>query len=146
MSAISNYLENKLIDFVFRGQPFTPPATIYFALLTSAPSDAGGGVEVSGGGYLRVAKSASLVNFSGTQGSGSTVASTGTTGTTSNNNPIVFPAPTATWGVVSHIATYDAATGGNLLEFGSLDIAKTINNGDDPPSFATGAFSFQIDA
>ena len=29
MGAKTDYLENKLIDFVFRGQSFSAPATIY---------------------------------------------------------------------------------------------------------------------
>ena len=45
MSAFSDYVENKLIDWMLRGQAFTPPATVYVALFTSAPADAGGGTE-----------------------------------------------------------------------------------------------------
>lgn len=33
MTAKSNYLENKIIDLVFRGQAFTSPANIFFALI-----------------------------------------------------------------------------------------------------------------
>lgn len=35
MSAKSNYLKNKLIDWFWRNQSFTPPTSIYFTLLTS---------------------------------------------------------------------------------------------------------------
>ena len=58
MSAMSDYLENKLIDHVFRGQSYTLPV-LYVGLLTSAPSDAGGGTEVSGNAYARVKAAAS---------------------------------------------------------------------------------------
>jgi len=145
MGAKSDYLENKLIDHIFRGQAYTPPATIHVALLTAAPNDAGGGTEVTGGSYARVAVTASLANFAGTQSAGSTVASSGTGGTTSNNGAITFPAPTANWGSVTHWGIYDAASGGNLLYYAALTTAKTINNGDAAPSFAAGALTVQED-
>lgn len=145
MAAMSDYLENKLIDQIFRGQAFTFPATLYVGLLTAAPSDTGGGTEVTGGSYARVGVTASLTNFAGTQSAGSTTASSGTGGTTSNNASITFPAPTANWGSVTHFGIYDAASAGNLLFYGSLGTAKTVNNGDAAPSFAAAALSVQID-
>lgn len=146
MSALSNYLENKIIDYVFRGQTFVPPANIYIALLTSAANDAdGSGVEVSGGGYARVAVPTSLAAWAGTQAAGSTVASTGTSGTTSNNASISFATPTAGWGNVVAFEAYDALTGGNPLFYGTLSVAKTINIGDSV-SFAPGTLSLQIDS
>jgi hypothetical protein len=115
------------------------------ALLTAAPSDTGGGTEVTGGSYARVAVASSLANWAGTQAAASTVASTGTSGTTSNNAVITFPAPTAAWGSVTHMAVYDATTAGNLLFWAPLTVAKTVNNGDAAPSFAAAALTFQID-
>ena len=47
MSAMSDYLENALINHIFRNTDFTRPANIYVALFTAAPNDAGGGTEVS---------------------------------------------------------------------------------------------------
>lgn len=130
MSAMSDYLENKLVDQLFRGQAFTAPATLHVGLLTAAPSDAGGGTEVSGNGYARVAVTSSLANWAGTQAAASTVASSGTGGQTSNNAAITFATPTASWGTVSHFGIYDAASGGNLLFWGALTISKTINQSD----------------
>lgn len=145
MSGMSNYLENKLIDQLFRAQVFSFPITLYFALLTAAPNDTGGGTEVSGGGYARVPVVASLANFAGTQGAGSTTASTGTTATTSNNGAVTFPAPSAAWGVVGWMAVYDAGTTGNLLWYSPLAVAKTINSGDAAPSFPAASFALQLD-
>jgi hypothetical protein len=145
MAALSDYLENKLIDALLRAQAFAMPATTYVGLLTSAPTDAGGGAEVSGGSYARVAVASSLANWAGTQGAASTAVSTGTTGTTSNNAAIAFPAPTANWGVVTHFGVYDAANAGNLLFFGALGASKTVNNADSAPSFGIGALTFQLD-
>lgn len=145
MAVLSDYLENKLIDQIFRGQAYTFPSTLYVGLLTAAPDDTGGGTEISGGSYARVAVACSLANWAGTQSAGSTGASSGTGGTTSNNIPITFPAPTADWGVASHLAIYDASTSGNLLIHGALSVSKTINNGDAAPVFNEAALAIQID-
>jgi hypothetical protein len=136
---MSDYLENKLVDLTLRGQAFTAPATLYFSLHTAATTDAGGGTEVTGGSYARVSVTASLANFAGTQSAGSTAASSGTGGVTSNNGTITFAAPTANWGTVTHWAVWDASTAGNMLYHGALTTSKTINNGDAAPSFAAAA-------
>lgn len=145
MTALSNYMENAVVDHVFRGQAMPTLTNLHIGLLTAAPSDAGGGTEVSGGSYARVSVARSLTAWAGTQSAGSTVASTGTGGTTSNNASITFPAPTANWGTVTHFGIYDASTAGNLIGWAALTASKTINNGDAAPSFAAGALTFQID-
>ena len=142
---MSDYLENKVVDWLFRGQAFTPPATLHFSLHTAACSDSGGGTEASGGSYARVAITASLANFAGTQSAGSTVASSGTGGTTSNNVAITWPAPTGNWGSITHMGVYDAASAGNLLICQALSASKTVNSGDAAPSFPAATFTYQID-
>ena len=144
MSALSDYLENKLTDLIFRGQAFSAPANLYVGLLTAAPSDAGGGTEVTGGSYARVTVAGSLANWAGTQSAGSTTDSSGTSGTTSNNAAINFPTPSAGWGTVTHVGVYDAASGGNLLWYAPLGVSKTINSGDTV-SFPAGSLTFQVD-
>lgn len=144
-AAMSDYLENKVTDWLLRGQTFTAPVTQYFGLATTSGSDVACGTEVTGGSYARVAVTSSLANFAGTQAAGSTTASSGTNGTTSNNVAITFPAPTANWGSVVEYCVFDASTAGNLLYRSALGTGKTINNGDSAPSFAIGAATFQID-
>lgn len=143
--ALTDSAENKLVDAVLRGQALGAPATGYVGILTACPTDSTAGTEVTGGSYARVAVTASLANWSGTQGAGTTVASTGTGGTVSNNNAITFPAPTANWGTVTCWGIYDSASGGVLWIYSTLTVNKTINNGDAAPSFAAGAATFQID-
>ena len=145
MAGMSDFLENKLIDYVLRGQAYVAPTTVYVGLLTVAAADAGGGTEVTGGSYARVAVASSLANWAGTQAAASTVASSGTGGTTSNNGAITLPAPTADWGSVVSMAVYDADTAGNLLFHAALTIPKTVNNGDAAPTFAAAALTVQID-
>lgn len=141
---MSDFLENRLIDHVFRGQAYTAPTTIFFALFTSACSDAAGGTEVTGGSYARASLAASLANWAGTQSAGSTVASSGTSGTTSNNGVVTFATPSAGWGTVTHMGIYDASTAGNLLICRALTVSKTINSGDTV-TFPAASFTFQID-
>ena len=147
MAAMSDYLENKLIDFVFRGQSYTPPTNTWIGLLTTATNDANTGqVEVSGGGYARVQVASTLLNWSATQGSSNTSISVGTSGTTYNINSITFPVPTgANWGVITAFGMYDASAGGNLLFYGNLTTPKTVNNGDAAPTFSASALSIQLD-
>lgn len=145
MAAMSDYLENKLIDHILRGQTYTSPANTYIGLFTTNPSDTGGGTEVSGGSYARVTIPGALTSWAGTQGANTTVASSGTSGTTSNNGSITFPAPTANWGVITGFGMFDASTSGNLLFYGALTINKTVNNGDAAPTFSPAALSIQID-
>lgn len=145
MGSKSDYLENKFLDWLLRGQAFTPPATVYIALYTANPSDTGGGTEVSGGSYARVAVTSSLANWAGTQGAGTTVASSGTGGQTSNNASITFPAPTANWGVITGMAIYDNSSGGNELYWSALTTSKTVNNGDAAPTFPAGSMTVTED-
>lgn len=144
-ASLSDFAENKAVDAVLRGQALGAPATMYAALYTTCPTDSTAGTEVTGGSYARVAITSSLANWAGTQSAGSTVASTGTGGTTSNNAAITFPAPTANWGVVTCFALTDAASAGNIWIYNTLTASKTINNGDAAPSFGISALTFQID-
>lgn len=145
MAALSNFLENKIIDSVFRGQGFASPTTLYFACFTAPPTDGGGGTECTGGSYARAEVTASYSNFSGTQGAGSTGYSSGTSGTSYNNVDIQFPSPTAGWGLVNSMAVFDAPTGGNMLVYGPISPAKVVNGGDLPPKFSAGQWAFQLD-
>lgn len=137
----SNYLSNKLIDEFFRAQAYPWPATTYQALYTSAPGNADVGTEVAGGSYARVAVASSMANWSGTQSAGSTSASSGTSGKSSNNITIAWSAPTADWGAVTSYGRRDASSGGNLLVWGSFASPRSILNGGAAPSFAPAALS-----
>jgi hypothetical protein len=155
MGALTDAFENKLLDFLFRGQALglagaTAAAgagltNVYIGLITAAGSDASVGTEVSGGGYARVPVASSLANWVDTQGAGTGVASTGSSGTISNKNAITFPTPSAAWGQAVEFGIFDSLTGGTELIRASLGTAKTINNGDPAPYFPAGTLTFQID-
>jgi len=115
--SFSDYLENKLLDHVFRDTAFTAPSTLYVGLYTTAPTDAGGGTEVSGGSYARV----SCVPAS-----------------------TFAAAASGTWGTVVAFGIFDQATSGNLLAWGDLTLSKSISSGDIA-SFAIGDIDITLD-
>lgn len=145
MAGMSNYLENKLVDFVLRGQSFTPPATLYIALCTATPSDSDTGstiTEVSGGNYSRQSLTSNAANWYATNGNNDN-ASSGTNGTTGNATTIAWSSVTWT-GTITAVAVCDASSGGNMLFYTALSSPKTIASGDSV-SFATNALTIQID-
>jgi hypothetical protein len=113
MAGFSDYLENKVVGHVFGGSAYTAPSTLYVALYTSAPSDTGGGTEVSGGAYAR-----------------QTAAFTVTNDTASNTSAIEYPTATADYGTVVAVGVFDASSSGNLLAYGNLTTSKTVSTGD----------------
>ncbi len=142
--SLTDYAENKIVDAVFRGQALGAPATFYVGLDTVACNDANGGTEVStsGTGYARAAVTSSLANWAGTQSAGSTTASSGTSGQTSNNATITIGSATTTsWGQVVSFRLWDASTAGNAWICQNLTQSKTVNAGDALPSFQAGSLT-----
>jgi hypothetical protein len=116
MAALSDYAEKLLLDWAMTTGSATRPTAWYVALYTAAPSDSGGGTEVSTGGYSRQS-----VTFGAASSPG---------GTTSNTGAVSFTASGANYGTVTHIGIFDASTGGNLLWHGAMTASKTVNDGD----------------
>ncbi len=145
--ALTDYGENKLVDALLRAQSIGTPATWYIALFTTTCTDAGPGTEVSTSGtaYARQAVTASLANWAGTQGAGTTVASSGTSGTTSNNNAITWSASTAAWGTITSVGWMDASSSGNRWICIDLTSSLNVSGSGFTVSFAAGQLSFQID-
>jgi hypothetical protein len=126
MSAFSDYLENKVLDHLMGRTTYTAPASLYFALYTASPSDSGGGTEVSGGSYARVAVSNDAANWP-----------SAAAGTKRNASTITFPEATASWGTIVAIAIHDASTAGNLL-FWTTITSRSVVQGDIPRFNAQG--------
>lgn len=131
--SFSNYLENALLNQIFRGTAYSFPGTLYVGLFTVAPSDAGGGTEVSGNSYARVSVTANTTNWAES-----------TAGATSNSSAITFPQASGNWGTVVALGIFDASTSGNLLAWADLTTSKLIGNGDTP-SFASGDLDVTLD-
>lgn len=112
MAGYSDYLENKILDHVFRNVSYTPPAGTYLALFTAAPTDAGGGTEVTGSGYARQA-----ITFGAASG-----------GAISNTGAVSFSPVGGNYGNVVAVGIMDASTSGNLLGWNTI-ASVAVNNG-----------------
>jgi len=116
MTAMSNYLENEVLDHTLKVGSYTAPTDIYVALFTADGGLESGTLtnEVSGGSYART-----------TATYGAAAAGTGT-----NSADITFPTATAAWGTISHCAIIENSGGTNVLYHGTLSATKVVNSGD----------------
>lgn len=111
--SFSNTYETNVLTWTFTTNSVTRPTAWYLGLFTAAPGEAGGGTEVSGGSYARKA-----VTF--------TVSGNLAT----NSAAVEFDVATADWGTITHVAVFDASTGGNQIAYAALTTSKTIATGD----------------
>lgn len=114
--SFSDYSEDLVLDWLLTNAAATRPTSWYVALYTVAPTDSGGGTEVSGGSYARTA-----VTF--------TVSGTSPTLAT-NSAAVEFPTASGSWGTIVAMGVMDASTSGNLLAWADLTASKTIGTGD----------------
>ena len=114
MSALSDHLENEILDHILGTGAYTMPATVYVGLSTGSFNDDNSGSELTGNNYAR-----EVATFTAAA-----------SGTTSNSAAVEFNAATGSWGLISHFGIFDALSGGNLLIHGAFTTAKTIGNGD----------------
>jgi hypothetical protein len=128
----SQYLVSKLLNAIFNATTYTPPATLYQALWTSALSASSTGAssgEASYTGYARVAVTANTSNYS-----------TSTAGSaTTNSVAITFGTNAGSLQTVTYFAILDAASSGNILYWCS--ITSTAINPGDTPQIVSGAES-----
>ena len=117
MGSFADYVENKVLDHITGKTSFTMP-TAYLAASTADPTDDGSGLaEPSGGSYARLE----------TAGSDWAAASGGAT---SNAAILAFAEATGSWGTITHVALFDAASGGNMLAHAALDSSQSISSGE----------------
>lgn len=113
--SFSDTFETHVLNYVFTATSVTRPTAWYLALFTSNPADDASGTEVS---------------TSGTAYARQTAAFTVSGDTASNSSAIEFPTATSSFGTVSHVAVFDAATSGNLIAYAALTSSKAIDTGD----------------
>jgi len=111
--SFSNTFETTVLTWAFSTSSATRPTAWHLALYTSAPDDTGGGTEVSGSAYARQSVTFTI--------SGNTA---------SNTSALEFPTATGSYGTVTHVGVFDAASGGNLIAYASLTTSKAIDTGD----------------
>jgi hypothetical protein len=114
MSAMSDYLENEVLDHILGTGAYTMPTTVYVGLSTGSFNDDNSGTELTGNNYARES-----ITFGAAS-----------SGTASNSAAVEFNAATGSWGTISHFGLFDALSGGNLLIHGALTASKVIDTGD----------------
>lgn len=130
---LSNYQKQRQGQF-FRADSVSGAGTLYLAAYTVSPTVSGGGTEVSGNGYARIAVTNNSNNF--------TVSSTGLY---TNTGAITWSAASGgNWGTIVAIGIFDALSGStNFLGFHTLSTSKVIND-TDQLNIATGNLDIQF--
>lgn len=116
MSGFSTYLDNKILGHVFNGVSYPTPAK-YWGLCKSVAGLTENSIaaveEVTGGNYVRV--KAEDREFTVAEDSH-----------VKNKDNVDFPVATANWGTITHVAIFDAPTGGNVLAWGAVRNPLTL--------------------
>lgn len=128
--AASNFLEEAILNFMFRDAPSPRQDTYYLALFTTSVQEDGTGVEVSDSDWLNYqrlpldATSANTIFSQATQENGK--------GTTNNTEEIDFGVADVKNQVdIVSFAIMDDETGGEVYLYGDLPSTKPVTN-DDP--------------
>jgi hypothetical protein len=114
MAEFTDFLENKILDHVFRNTTYTPAATVHLALFTTVCSDSARGTEVTGSGYARQPTA-----FGAAAG-----------GAISNTAIEAFTASGGNFGTVVCTGIEDAVSAGNQLCFDNDFVDTAVNDGD----------------
>ncbi len=131
MGGFSDFWKGRVLDHLFgKGACIAPD--IHVGLSSAEPGDDGSGLaEPAGGGYGRVRTTAADWNSA-------------QDGTVSNAGGILFAPADSDWPQVSHVALFDAPTGGEMLAWGQLSVVQVVRAGD-APEFAAGDLSVSLD-
>ncbi|MFD0825863.1 phage tail fiber protein [Neobacillus sp. M.A.Huq-85] len=115
--SLTNYLEGKLAEHVLRNVAYTPPTTLFVALHTADPTEAGNVAEVTTAAYTSYARKQVTFN--------------------ANSNGMCASAADISWNIdgagvtIAHISIWDSLSGAtNPLFYGPLNASKTMANGE----------------
>jgi len=135
----NNTTEKDILNELLGAVAFVSDVTVWIALWTTMPTDAGGGVEVTGGAYVRFSVTNNTTNFPN---------ATGDTPSTKNNGvAFTFVTATANWGTIlgASIMTHVSASAEtDFLCWFDLDTTKAVNT-DDTAEFAINAITVTMD-
>lgn len=136
MAAISDYLEDKLLDHVLRNTAYTPPTTVYVALFTADPTDAyvvANEVDTTVDDTAYARQSVAFDAISG--------------GVTQNTASVTFPAVVYGSGAAPYTATHvgimdgGTAGAGNLLFHGAIPGSGATRSVGETLTFSAGQLS-----
>jgi hypothetical protein len=115
--AFSNYLEDEITGWI-NGTTFdAAPTSTFVQLYSQDPTESG---SPTGALYTRVAVAA-----------GGWTRVTSGVATLSNTGVITITSSAPSGATATHVAVFDALTGGNMLFYGSLSASKVIATGDE---------------
>ena len=130
MGQLTNYTEKKVLDHILKTASYSPPATVYLGLSTADPThDGSGWTDPTYTGYARKALTMGAAAARAITQSGAV-----------NFDPCTVGSSTVGWW-----GLWDNSTGGNLLAYGALSVAKGIVVGNTP-SVASGQVSVSFTA
>lgn len=126
--SFSNTYETTVLQWTFTTDSVTRPTAWYLGLFTANPDEDGSGAtEISGNGYARKSVSFSVSGNLAT-----------------NSAAVEFDVATGSWGTISHVAVFDAASGGNQIAYAALTTSKAIDT-DDVLRFPAGDVDITLD-
>lgn len=128
--AFTDYTENKLLDHLIGPAAYTKP-TLYLALFTAAPTDAGGGTEVSIANWTNYARK--TVAFAAASA-----------GSCANSAVVDFGTVSGTGATITHWAIFDDASKGNMLLRGDFGTSQTTSTGNQV-TVPAGAITVSLD-
>lgn len=153
MSEMSDFLEDLVVEHLFRTATFAKPTVIAIALLTTNAVDADDGQFTTGTG-VEVPNSNAYARASDGDAQSNTMdpldanwsATGGGDGQTDNVAAITFPQASGSWGTVAAMAFVNSATfdAGDMLFYSAVDTSRAIDNGDTA-EFAIGAITITFD-
>jgi len=138
MTDFSGYSEDEILEHIFKNTSiFTSPSNVYISLHTADEGDNPDGTnEVGAADYDRASTAPADWTVDGSDG----------LSTVDNANVISFGDPQNNWGTITHVAVWDATTGGNpLTATFALNSSKTVDADTDEFTFEAGDLSFQLD-
>lgn len=131
MAYISETAQDGLLDELIGSGTYSLAGNFYLALYTVAPTEAGGGTEVTGGSYSRVTVN-ETTDFDAASG-----------GSKVNLTDITFPTCTVSWGAIVAWALHNHATNDAVVVYGLLSEEVTID-ATDTAVFTAGALIIDV--
>ena len=135
--SFGNTIEDLVLNSMIGSTQLLAVNTLWVGLSTADPADdASGLAEPSGNGYARIATVNSTNQWAAAA-----------SGVKRNAAVMTFPAATGSWGNVTHVAIWRAATSTGvdaLVAKGALGLAKNVTNGDTP-QFGVGSLAVSLD-
>ena len=120
MGVMCDYLQDALINFLFRGGSFSPPSTVYMALHSGDPGSAGTANEISGTNYERLALATSVWS-----------APVAGSGIVTLNTDVLSAIAGSEWGNIPWVTIKSALTSGNSwMKFEVPDGGFEVHTGE----------------